>query len=184
MMVDVYGLCLILLDTSMITTDEGRLLQTDKHKGSPVVHSTLKDLIAGDHIYVKRKGFFYSHHGIYAGYGQVLHFRGAVQEKKDPTVILSDMETFLKNGRLQRRTYKQRLPHAETLQIARAQLAQKGYSLVFNNCEHFATYCATGKKKSPQVSKIIGGMATLTLAVTGFFIRKKARPQKGDPSVS
>ena len=146
------------------------------------MHSTLKELIVGDHIYVKRKGFFYSHHGIYAGDGQVLHFRGAVQEKKDPTVILSDIDTFLKNGRLQKRTYRQRLPHAETVQIARAHLAQKGYSLVFNNCEHFATYCATGKKKSPQVSKIIGGMATVALAVSGMFIRKKTRSKKGNPS--
>ncbi|MDX1708431.1 MAG: lecithin retinol acyltransferase family protein [Desulfobacterales bacterium] len=168
----------------MITTDAIRVLPVNKYKGSPVVRLTLKELIAGDHIYVKRKGYFYSHHGIYAGNGRVLHFRGAVQEKKDPTVILSDVDTFLKNGRLQRRTYKQRLPHAQSVKIARAHLAQKGYSLVFNNCEHFATYCATGKKKSPQVSKIIGGMATLALAVTGMFIRKKTRFKKGNPSVS
>ena len=148
------------------------------------MHATPKELIAGDHIYVKRKGYFYSHHGIYAGNGQVLHFKGAIKEKKDPTVILSDIDTFLDRGKLQRRNYKQRLPHSETLQMARAQLDQKDYSLVFNNCEHFATYCATGKKKSSQVHKIIGGMATLTLAVTGFFIRKKTHTQKEDPSGS
>ncbi len=143
-----------------------------------------KKLIAGDHIYVKRKRHFYSHHGIYAGNGQVLHFKGAVREKQDPTVIISDMATFLNNGELQRRSYKRRLPHAETVKVARAHLAQKDYSLVFNNCEHFATYCATGKKKSQQVSKIIGGMTTFTLAITGFFIRKRTRSKKGNPSVS
>ena len=148
------------------------------------MHLTPKELMAGDHIYVKRRGYLYSHHGIYAGNGQVLHFKGAVKEKKDPTVILSDMDTFLNNGKLQRRTYKKRLPHAETLQIAQAHLARKGYSLVFNNCEHFATYCASGEKKSTQVHRIIGGMATLTLAVTGFFIRKKTGTKKEDPSVS
>ena len=143
-----------------------------------------KELIAGDHIYVKRRRQFYSHHGIYAGNGQVLHFKGAVREKQDPTVIISDMATFLNNGNLQRRSYDRRLPHAETVQLARAHLAQKGYSLVFNNCEHFATYCATGKKKSTQVHRIIGGMATLTLAVTGFFIRKKRGSKKGPSAVS
>ena len=143
-----------------------------------------KELVAGDHIYVKRKGHFYSHHGIYAGNGQVLHFKGAVREKQDPTVIISDMATFLNDGRLQKRSYDRRLPRAETLQLARAHLAQKGYSLVFNNCEHFATYCATGKKKSTQVHRIIGGMATFTLAITGFFIRKRTRAKKGDPSGS
>lgn len=143
-----------------------------------------KELIAGDHIYVKRRRQFYSHHGIYAGNGQVWHFKGAVREKEDPTVIISDIATFLNNGKLQRRSYDRRLPHAETLQLARAHLAQKGYSLVFNNCEHFATYCATGKKKSTQVSRIIGGMATFTLAITGFFIRKRVRSKKRNPSVS
>jgi hypothetical protein len=145
---------------------------------------TPKELIAGDHIFVKRKGRFYSHHGIYAGDGMVLHFRGAAREKQDPAVIISDMDTFLNNGKLQRRSYKQRLPHADTLQTARAHLAQKGYSLVFNNCEHFATYCATGKKKSPQVHKIFGSMATLALAVTGLLIRKRKGAKKEDTSVS
>ena len=143
-----------------------------------------KELQAGDHIYVKRKGHFYSHHGIYAGKGMVLHFKGAVREKQDPTVIISDMATFLKNGKLQKRLYKRRLPHAETLRTARAHLAQKGYSLVFNNCEHFATYCATGKRKSTQVHRIIGGMATLTLAAAGFFIRKKTGSKKRPSAVS
>ena len=148
------------------------------------VRLTQKELIAGDHIYVKRKGHFYSHHGIYAGKGMVLHFKGAVREKKDPSVIISDMATFLNNGKLQRRSYKRRLPPAETLQMAHAHLAQKGYSLVFNNCEHFATYCATGKKKSTQVHRVIGSMATAALAVTGLFIRKKTRSKKGPSSVS
>jgi hypothetical protein len=145
---------------------------------------TPKELIAGDHIYVKRKNHLYSHHGIYAGSGMVFHFKGAVREKRDPTVIISDMAAFLKNGKLKRRSYKRRLPHAETLQLAREHLAQKDYSLVFNNCEHFATYCATGKKKSPQVHKILGSMATLALAVTGLVIRKKRRVKKGDTSES
>ncbi len=145
---------------------------------------TPKELNAGDHIYVKRRGFLYSHHGIYAGKGLVLHFKGAVKEKKDPAVILSDIATFLNNGKLQRRTYKRRLAHADTLQLARALLAQKGYSLVFNNCEHFATYCATGKKKSTQVHRIFSGMATLALAVSGLLIHKKTGAKKGKSTVS
>ena len=62
---------------------------------------TPEELIAGDHIFVKRKGHFYSHHGIYAGKGMVLHYKGANREKQDPTVIISDMATFLKSGKLQ-----------------------------------------------------------------------------------
>ncbi|MBW2584326.1 MAG: lecithin retinol acyltransferase family protein, partial [Deltaproteobacteria bacterium] len=35
-----------------------------------------EDLIRGDHIYVRRGGLLYSHHGIYAGEGTVINFKG------------------------------------------------------------------------------------------------------------
>jgi hypothetical protein len=132
-----------------------------------------EDLKYGDHIYVRRKGLFYSHHGIYAGKGTVIHFKGAVKEKKDPVVIKTDIESFLNGGKLKRRDYKKRLPHVETLRIAREHLSKKGYSLAFNNCEHFAAYCATGKKKSVQVRNVVGGIIGATFAIAAAFIAKK-----------
>ena len=133
---------------------------------------TKDDLIPGDHIYVRRGGLIYSHHGIYAGEGTVFHFKGEEKEKQDPLIILTDIESFLTDGKLRRRHYQKRLPHSESLRIAQGHLSEKGYSLPFNNCEHFATYCATGKKKSRQVRRAIGGIATITLAVTGTVIKK------------
>ena len=139
-----------------------------------------KDLNRGDHIYVRRKGLLYSHHGIYAGEGIVIHFKGAVKEKKDPVVIETDIENFLNGGNLKRRDYKKRLPPAETLRIARDRLSKRGYSLAFNNCEHFATYCATGKNRSSQVRKVVGGIVGVTFAVAAAFIgKKKTRTKKG-----
>ena len=137
-----------------------------------------EDLKYGDHIYVRRKGLLYSHHGIYAGKGIVIHFKGAVKEKKDPVVIKTDIESFLNGGKLKRRDYKKRLPHAETLRIARDHLSKKGYSLAFNNCEHFAAYCATGKKRSAQVRNVVGGIVGATFAVTAAFIGKKRTKTK------
>jgi len=132
-----------------------------------------KDLNPGDHVYVKRRGLLYTHHGIYGGNGNVIHYTGAEKEKKDPLVTNTDIEEFLKDGRLKRRDYKKRLPYSETLNLAKRLLSDNGYSLTFNNCEHFATYCATGKKKSKQVQKAIGVLAGVTLALTGAIIRKK-----------
>ena len=137
-----------------------------------------KDLKQGDHIYVRRKGLLYSHHGIYVGDGIVIHFKGAMKEKKDPVVIRTDIENFLNGGKLKRRDYKKRLPYAETLRIAREHLSKINYSLRVNNCEHFATYCATGKKKSLQVRRVIGGIATITLAVTGTVMQKMITKKK------
>ena len=139
-----------------------------------------KDLKDGDHIYVKRKGLLYSHHGIYAGEGNVIHYKGAEREKKDPVIRKTNMEEFLSGGKLKRRDYKKRLPHSETLRIAREHLSNNGYSLAFNNCEHFATYCATGKKKSRQVRKVVVGIVGFAFAVTATIIgRKITRKQEG-----
>ena len=136
------------------------------------------ELEYGDHIYVRRKGMLYSHHGIYAGEGHVIHFKGAEKEKRNPAVIMTEIENFLSGGKLRKRKYKHRLQNDETLRIAKNHLSKKGYSLAFNNCEHFAAYCVTGKKKSIQVRRVIGGIATITLAVTGSVIRKMITKKK------
>ena len=136
------------------------------------------DLIRGDHIYVRRGGLLYSHHGIYAGDGNVIHYKGDDKEKQDPAVIMTRLEIFLSGGKLRRRNYKKRLPYSESLRIAREHLSGKGYSLSGNNCEHFATYCATGKKKSRQVRRAVGSIASLTLVATGSFILKTITRKK------
>ena len=130
-----------------------------------------EDLNLGDHIYVRR--LLFSHHGIYAGDGNVIHYTGEEKEKKDPLVRETIIEDFLKGGKLRRRNYKKHLPPSETLSLAKKHLSNNGYSITLNNCEHFASYCATGKKKSKQVRKAIGGVLGIALAITGTIIRVK-----------
>jgi len=139
---------------------------------------TKDDLIQGDHVYVRRRGLLYSHHGIYAREGTVIHFKGEDKEKRDPAVMLTEIESFLNDGKLRRRHFQERLPHSESLRIAQGHLSEKGYSLPFNNCEHFATYCATGKKKSKQVRRAIGSIVTITVFATGSFILKAITRKK------
>jgi cell wall-associated NlpC family hydrolase len=137
-----------------------------------------KDLNTGDHIYVRR--LLFSHHGIYAGNGNVIHYTGEEKQKKDPLVRETNMEDFLKGGKLRRRNYKTHLSPSETLSLARKHLSNNGYSITLNNCEHFATYCATGKKKSKQVRKAIGGVLGIALAITGTVIRiRRTKKEKG-----
>ncbi len=132
-----------------------------------------KDLNLGDHIWVRRKRLLYSHHGIYAGDGNVIHYSGEEKEKKDPLIKETDIEEFLKGGKMRRRDYKKRLLPSETLDLAKRHLSKKRYSLPFNNCEHFTTYCVTGKKKSKQVRNVIGGFAGIALAIGGTILLKK-----------
>ena len=41
----------------------------------------------------------------------------------------------------------------ETVKRAEGKLGESNYNLVFNNCEHFAVWCKTGKRESSQVQR-------------------------------
>ncbi|MDY6853783.1 MAG: lecithin retinol acyltransferase family protein [Thermodesulfobacteriota bacterium] len=142
------------------------------------------DLQPGDHIYVRRYSRFYSHHGIYMGNNRVVHYTGnGGKEKKSPRVKETVLEEFLKGGTLRRYKHKKRLPQDETLKLAREYLTDGDYSLIFNNCEHFATYCATGKKKSRQVRFAIKSSSVVMLGTISAFIiqNRKQKKDKGLP---
>ncbi len=44
---------------------------------------------------------------------------------------------------------------AETVERARSKIGERGYNLLFDNCEHFAIWCKTGLYKSEQVEKFL-----------------------------
>ena len=157
------GLIGIMLET--ITHQEVKhTMFKNLHKSQSVALSEA-DLLPGDHIYVKRTTRHYKHHGIYIGQGKVIHVSGSIREKRDPEVRETDLSTFLNGGILRRRVYKRRLPASETIRIAKKQLRDTRFSIIRNNCEHFATFCATGRKKSRQVRKIMYGLTTATAGV-------------------
>jgi hypothetical protein len=91
-------------------------IKTDRSRSAPLTEA---DLLPGDHICVRRRGSFCTHHGIYMGDGKVVHFAGSIREKIDPVVHETDLSRFLKGGILRRRDYKERLPASETIRIAR-----------------------------------------------------------------
>lgn len=133
-----------------------------------------KSLTRGDHVYVRRG--IHSHHGIYVGKGRVIHFKGAFKEKSHPVVSETDLEEFLRGGKLQRQNHKKKLPPEETVRRARQFLEGKEYSLVRNNCEHMATLCATGKAESRQVRRAAAGLgAAVAGTVTLGWLRRKGR---------
>ena len=147
---------------------------TDLSRGRPrraVIDEN--NLLPGDHIYAKRKGRFYAHQGIYTGNGKVIHFTGSVREKIDPEVRETDLSKFLKGSKLRRREHDRRLPRAETLMLARSQLGNKNYSLLVNNCEHFANYCVAGKKKSRQLKKVVVGLSVVVVAGVALGISNR-----------
>ncbi len=149
-------------------------------------HSAFK---RGDHIYrplggvfeyVNRVAEFFhvsnvfdiketgTHHGIYIGNNQVIHFIGGTNPsniipqlgyEKDAVIKQTSLEEFAGEYPMERVkivNYKGRkVSDIETV-IARAKrnIGQDGYHLFLNNCEHFAYWCKTGKFTSKQAHQV------------------------------
>ena len=135
---------------------------------------TQKDLLAGDHIYVRR--LLHSHHGIYVGNDRVVHYKGLHKEKYNAVVKKTNLNEFLREGKLRRRDYKERLPREETVRLANQLLNEEKYSLVKSNCEHMATYCVTGKASSRQVKR--GTIALVCVGVISALTATLGLPGK------
>ena len=117
----------------------------------------------GDHIRVQRMNGVYAHHGIYVSDEEVIHFTGkdddSILDWSKPEVIQTDLAYFLKGGTLEVKEYTDEefadlYSPEQIVTYARACLGDKGYNLIFNNCEHFANVCTLGRFRSHQVEKV------------------------------
>ncbi len=120
----------------------------------------------GDHIRVQRSGGLYAHHGIYVSDSEVIHFTGndddSILDWSKPEVIATDLATFLKGDVLEVKEYTdEEFPDLYTpeqiVTYARACIGDRGYDLLFNNCEHFANVCTLGRFRSNQVERVFAG---------------------------
>ncbi|HIK37754.1 MAG: lecithin retinol acyltransferase family protein [Geminocystis sp.] len=110
----------------------------------------------GDQIYVWRDfqnlGGVYQHHGIDVGDGTVIHYR-----KPSEVIERTSIETFSKGRPIYVREYPEGFCFLPEVVVKRAfsRLGERKYNLLFNNCEHFATWCKTGISDSRQVREFI-----------------------------
>ena len=132
------------------------------------------DVSRGDHIYVSRG--IYTHHGVDAGEGTGIHFTGEPGSKRNAAVACSSMTDFLQGAQCKVRRYGRRDDAETTIARAESQLGITGYHLLFHNCEHFATWCCTGRGVSQQVrgatsltahGAVAGTTAAATTGVVG-----------------
>jgi len=123
-------------------------------------------LAFGDHIFVWRRfGVIpFQHHAIDLGDGHLIHFSNGSDGIAGP-VILGDASEFVvarmplsgltreSKDRVFRVDYARSHGPLETIvDRAESQLGRRGYHLFHDNCEHFASWCVTGKASSVQVS--------------------------------
>ncbi len=122
----------------------------------------------GDHIYARR-GRRYSHHGVDCGDGTVVHYvgpRGTVRR-----VARTPYDVFAAGCTVRIRTYERRLSADQAVAHAESRLGVPDYHLVRNNCEHFATWCCTGRAASSQVRRwAVAAQGTLASVVAAQSI--------------
>lgn len=117
----------------------------------------------GDHIYVGRVG--YTHHGIDVGDGRVIHYSGEPgKSKAHASIRYATLEEFAQGGKVKVREYGKRFEADQTVARAESKLGEGHYDLFGRNCEHFASWCVTGRHTSGQVNGAVaaGGVASTT----------------------
>lgn len=109
----------------------------------------------GDIIYVsvvRKSEFGPRHYGVYDGPRGIYHYSG--ENLNYVYVQFSSMEEFAQGGHVEvDHQYKKRFTPTEIIERATEKIGSElgGYHLIDNNCEHFATWCVTGKGQSRQI---------------------------------
>ena len=106
-------------------------------------------MAAADHLEVPRQHGLFNHHGIDLGDGTVAHYLEGRE------ILRSTLEEFSQGQPLQVINHAEASPVGVTLRRAMGRLGEQDYNLLFNNCEHFATWCKTGRHRSGQVDSVL-----------------------------
>lgn len=122
----------------------------------------LKTPSKGDMIRVKLGSIY--HYGVFVSEEEVVQFGLAPNARplikdSEVEVCVSDIDVFLQNGFLEvatldKKERKKRQAVDKTVQIARSRIGEKGYNILYNNCEHFAYECVFGEKKCTQADTV------------------------------
>lgn len=133
----------------------------------------------GERVQVERRiagtTIGYMHHGVDLGDGTVVHARP--DDFRNPfgggRVVRTTFEEFAGGGKVRTVSEPQAtLSVEETARRAEAEVGRSGYCPVVDNCEHFATWCATGRRSSRQVDI---GLARLSWAAARVTAAVSAR---------
>lgn len=122
----------------------------------------------GDHIFVPL-GRGLTHHGIDLGDGTVVHWCSGEDGKKKhlgdmlyrkarAQVRRTSMEHFCDGRPYRVRAYTSCFDPETVVQRALSRVGECDYDLLWNNCEHFATWCKVGESRSAQVEAVGGAV--------------------------
>jgi hypothetical protein len=125
-------------------------------------------LVPGDHLRVQRAGYW--HHAILIDCGRVVHYTGLRNGKAVASIQTGPLNDFAMGCRFEVVHYRKSDSAVVVIRRALSRLGESSYKVLFNNCEHFATWCKTGVSTSDQVTRAgatAGGTAVQLAASTG-----------------
>jgi hypothetical protein len=104
----------------------------------------------GAHVVTPRFGF--SHHGIYVGDGNVVHYGALIYDVIRKPVEEVSLECFAQKRPVFVVDHDETtLGAEEVIRRARSRLGEGSYRLLSNNCEHFCEWALHGEARSFQV---------------------------------
>ena len=106
-------------------------------------------MAAADHLQVPRQHGLFNHHGIDLGDGSVAHYLEGRE------ILRSSRDDFSQGQPIQVIDHTGASAVGVTLRRAMSRIGEQNYNLLFNNCEHFATWCKTGRHRSGQVDSVL-----------------------------
>ena len=116
--------------------------------------------LPGAHILGRRRG--YLHHGIYVGYGRVVHYGGLARGFLRAPVEEVSLAEFARGRRIWTRWSDQpSYDRDEVIRRARSRVGENQYALLRNNCEHFCEWCLRGQARSYQVERLFSSRKAL-----------------------
>jgi len=138
----------------------------------PVKPLQIGDIIFTDYIHIR-------HYGVYAGKGRVIHHAGE-NSIFDANIGIREISLmqFAKDKKfvvvqfVENHAESKNLSREEAVRHVRSRMGERSYNLIFNNCEHFALWCKTGKSKSIQVERAITVAIVLGTIAVGVHLAK------------
>jgi hypothetical protein len=122
---------------------------------------------AGDHLWVRCTG--YAHHGIASGKNTVIHYMGKKGLYEDGMIAETTLENFSDGAEVHVKDHSDRQHgRLESVRRANQRIGEAEYNLVFNNCEHFVTWCIEGEHTSEQVNDIFRASGKAAAAAFAF----------------
>jgi Lecithin retinol acyltransferase len=97
----------------------------------------------------------YSHHGIYIGGGQVIHYAGLAYGLRRGQVENVSLERFARGRDVRIRPDAPKFDSRQVVARARSRLGERRYRLLTNNCEHFCGWVLRGQSCSTQVERLL-----------------------------